>query len=231
MSTDPTPIPYGVSQEWATSIKRVNLLEQGIVGADLHQWLENYADDPKLISRSLKDYYSNSKLFARYDMTIFSSPAFPELAQIKDIIIKQADLYVQETIVNPLPEHEKLAYLWFVIQHPNNLNEAVRPHYHELGDVALVYYLSEPSNDSGTLVMLDPRGTIERGGRALPRHDAILEYHPRRGDLLMIPRFLMHYTTVNTGTTDRKVLSATVVYDRPRHLKEPDVVKVSADKP
>jgi hypothetical protein len=214
-------LDYGISQAWSTPIKRVNLLESGVVPAALHQWLENFADSPKFVSGPLSDYFEAKKLFIRYDVSIFASPAEPELARIKDILISQADQYARETIVDPLPEHDKYAYLWFVVQGPNNETEAVRPHYHEPGDFAWVYYLSVPSNNSGSLVMFDPRGMIERGGRALPRHEATIEYVPRRGDLLILPRYVMHQTTTNTDVGPRKVIAGVLAYERPRKEKAP----------
>ena len=129
-------LDYGISQAWATPLKRVNLLESGIVPAALHQWLEDFADSPQFVSGPLSDYFEAKKLFIRYDVSIFTSPAQPELALIKDILIFEADQYARETIVDPLPEHDKYAYLWFVVQRPNNENEAVRPHFHEPGDFA-----------------------------------------------------------------------------------------------
>ena len=219
------PLPNGINHAWSTPIKRVNLLEKGVVGAELHEWLERYADDPRFVSGPLSHYFENAKLFTRYDVSVFASPERPELVRIKEILIAQADEYARETIVDPLPEHDKYAYLWLVVQRPNNANEAVRPHYHEPGDVAWVYYLSVPSNSSGSLCLFDPRGTIERGGRALPRHEATIEYSPKRGDLLVLPRYIMHQTTVNTDAHSRKVIAGVVAYDRPRKEKAPYLVE------
>jgi hypothetical protein len=209
---------YGLHDAWRTPIRCVNLLEEGGVDGALHDWLERYADDPALASGPLA-HQPRERLSNRYNLAVFAPPATPELARIKQLLVARADAYVRETIEDPLPEHEKLAYFWFVVQRPNNLDEMVSPHYHEPGDVALVYYLSAPANDSGQLVLLDPRGTIERGGRALPRHRSSIHYQPRRGDLILFPRYLMHYTTVNTDARARKVIGGVVAYDLPGSIK------------
>jgi len=218
-------INYGINHAWSTPIKRVNLLKQGVVRAKLHGWLERYADNPRFAPGPLSDYFENAKLFTRHDLSGFASPERPELARIKEILVAQAEVYARETIVDPLPEHDKYAYLWFAVQRPNNADEAVRPHYHEPGDIAWVYYLSVPSNKSGSLAMFDPRGTIERGGRALPRHNATIGYSPKRGDLLILPRYVMHQTTVNTDAHSRKVIAGLLAYDRPRKEKAPYLVE------
>jgi hypothetical protein len=218
-------LKYGLHRAWSTPIKRVNLLKRKIVDPALHAWLEDYADDPSLISGALAPRYDSARQQTRYNLSVFVSPRRVQLARIKQILIAQADEFARQAIVDPLPEHEKLAYFWFVIQHPNDPNEAIRPHFHEPGDIALVYYLSTPANRSGTLVLVDPRGTIERGGRALPRHVPALEFTPEPGDVLIFPRYLMHYTTVNTDARDRKVIGGVLAYDLPRRSKDQYLVK------
>jgi hypothetical protein len=212
----PSPLAQGYNDLWPTPVKLVNLLEQGIVSEELHARLEKYADDPRLATGPYEDLYDKKKLYARLNLTVFISPVDPELVRIKEILVGQADQYARETVADPLPEHEKLAVLWFAIQHPGNPSEVITPHYHEGGDVAFVYYLATPSDGSGTIVMVDPRGAVERGSRALGRAKPVIEYSPRRGELLVIPRYVMHYTSLNTDTHARKVIAGVVAYERPR---------------
>ena len=209
-------IEYGLNGLWPTPVKRVNLLESGRVPAALHDWLEKYADRPELVAGPRADYRDSGKLYTRHNTSVFDPPKCLELTAIKKILLAQADEYAMQAIANPLPEHEKTVYAWFVIQHSNRRDEAVAPHYHEASDVSLVYYLTVPSDQSGGLVLIDPRGSIERGGLAFPRKQMFIEFQPRRGDLLLLPRYVMHYTAVNTDSVDRKVISAAVKYERPR---------------
>src|SRR5882762_4169368 len=137
---------YGSNQLWSTPVTLGNLLEEGVVEEKLHKWLEEYADDPRLAFGPPSDLDKKEKRYSRVDITLFAPPANRELARIKEILIGRADRYARETIMGPLPDHEKHATFWFVIQHPNDLNDPLMPHFHEGSDVGLVYYLSTPSN-------------------------------------------------------------------------------------
>ncbi len=214
-------LDYGMNYLWPTPMRVENLLEEGLVGQKLHSWLEKYADQSRFISRPLSITRNNT----RYDESAFVRPACAELARIREILIAQADRYARETIQNPLPEHEKEATFFFVIQRPNNLVEALLPHYHEKSDVGVVYYLATPSNGSGVIIMFDPRGLIARGGRAFMKQMPAIQYSPRRGDLLILPRYIMHYTTANTDVHSRKVITGLLRYDLPRRLAQKDLIK------
>lgn len=209
-----TPLEYGVNPLWATPVRLGNLLKERVVSPKLHEWLERFAADPALTSAPPTNYFNHKKGSSRYRLSVFDSPGYPELRRIKRILIDRVDAYVKELFVNPIPQHDKFALFWFVIQHPNSFDDTVRPHYHSAGEVAVVYYLSAPADGSGTIVLFDPRGTIERGFDALPRHENVIGYAPRRGDILLFPRYVMHYTTVNTDVHDRKVIAGVVGYDR-----------------
>ncbi len=220
MSSDQrSPLDYGMNRLWSTPIRLRNLLQEGIVEPGLHEWLENFADSAELVSGPLDYLRDPSKRYSRYDLSVFASPQQPELIRIKGILVAQADQYIRDEIVDPLPAHDKYVVSWFVIQHPQNAEEAPAPHYHESGDVAMVYYLTPPSNRSGNLVMFDPRGTVARGGRALPLHKAFVEFFPRRGDLIIFPRYIKHSTRPNTGATKRKVIAGIVAYDDPHRSR------------
>lgn len=219
-------LEYGMNYMWSTPVRAGNLLKEGVVGERLHSWLEKYADHPRFISGPV----SRARYFARHDDSVFARPAHRELARIKGILIARADQYVRETVANPLPEHDKHATFFFVIQHPNNFAEALLPHYHEGSDVGLVYYLSTPSNGSGALAIFDPRGLISRGGRAFQKQMPGFDYSPRRGDLLILPRYVLHYTNVNTDANDRKVIAGVVKYDLPRRKATRFLVGVKGAK-
>jgi hypothetical protein len=53
----------------------------------------------------------------------------------------------------------------------------------------------------------------------------MIEYSPVRGDALIFPRYLMHHTTPNTGTENRKVISGVIAYDMVRETREPYLVR------
>jgi oxalate decarboxylase/phosphoglucose isomerase-like protein (cupin superfamily) len=106
--------------------------------------------------------------------------------------------------------------MWFVVQRPSQPNDAVHAHYHEGSDLAFVYYLSMPEDGSGQLVLMDPRGTVGRGGFVVPRHALVRIIQPKEGDLILFPRYLMHYTTPNNGNVTRRVVAGSVKYERPK---------------
>jgi len=100
---------YGSNQLWSTPVTLGNLLEEGVVEEKLHKWLEEYADDPRLAFGPPSDLDKKEKRYSRVDITLFAPPANRELARIKEILIGRADRYARETIMGPLPDHEKHA--------------------------------------------------------------------------------------------------------------------------
>jgi hypothetical protein len=201
---------------WPTPFLHINLIDEGIVSKKLHVWLDRYAEkNSRRLKSDIKGFTSHEKRFVRYDLSVFQSPRLPELRQIKKTLAALCDDFIEKTAVNPLPKHKKTALMWFVIQNPNNAEETVSPHYHEGSDVAFAYYLSVPKDESGKIVFLDPRGGINRGGMVIPKHHVFLSITPKPGDLVMFPRYLYHYSTLNTDRkTKKKVLSGSVCYDR-----------------
>lgn len=49
----------------------------------------------------------------------------------------------------------------------------------------------------------------------VPRHALVKIIQPSEGDLIMFPRYLMHYTTPNTDDVTRRVIAGSVKYERP----------------
>jgi hypothetical protein len=200
---------------WPTYVLHINLLEKGLVSTSLHEWLDRYAEENhEALTGKMDRLKSQENLYQRYDLSVFQSPKTDELKQIRQTIIDISDEFVRNTIVDPIPPHVKKTLMWFVIQHPNRDIESVSPHYHEGSDIAFAYYLSVPNNQSGRMVMLDPRGTMNRGGLVLPRHRLFADICPKRGDLIMFHRHLVHYSTLNTDLHNRKVIGGGVCYDR-----------------
>lgn len=211
----PDKIKNHIQNMWPTPILHVNLLEQGLVSESLHEWLDNYTEENhEALTGKVDRMMSYENLYMRYDLSVFNPPKQEKLAEIKSIISATCDEFIRQTVVSPIPPHKQKALMWFVIQHPNNEVEGVSPHYHEGSDVAFAYYLSVPNNGSGRLVALDPRGTTNRGGLALPRHRIFNDICPKRGDLIMFPRYLVHYSTLNTDSHNRKIIGGSISYDR-----------------
>jgi len=204
-------LKYGMNHAWPTPVWLANLLEDGVVGERLHSWLEKFASQPRFVSGSV----STVKYFARHDTTVFARPRHPQIARMKSILVSCADEYIESTVVNPLPEHDTHAAFFFVVQHPDNDVDKLLPHYHEGADVGIVYYLTTPSDGSGALSMFDPRGLISRGGRVFTKQMPGFDFSPRRGDLLLLPRYLLHSTSVNTDGVDRRVIAGIVKYEQP----------------
>ncbi len=180
-------LSYGSNQLWPTPVKLLNLLEEGVVEPRLHEWLERYADDPRLLTGALGALTDPGKVFGEEALRVFGATKDPQLREMAGILVDQADRYIGENFVKLQAEHEKRVYMWFSIQRPEVAEDPTGPHCHEASDVTLVYYLSVPRNGSGALVMIDPRGCTERGGRAFLRPSVRLIYTPRRGDLLLLP--------------------------------------------
>jgi hypothetical protein len=228
-------LTYGSNNLWPTPVKLVNLLEERLIDPQLHEWAERYADDPRLLTGSLSALNDPAKVFGEEALMVFGAMQDRELEELAEILVQQADQYIGENFVKLRAEHEKRVYMWFSIQRPNVVEDPTGPHCHETSDVTLVYYLAVPENGSGTLVMIDPRGCTERGGRAFLRPSVRLIYTPRRGDLLLLPRYLVHFATTNTDTRLRKVIAGTVAYDMPRQraeqmsLKPPRTTPVTID--
>ena len=88
-------------------------------------------------------------------------------------------------------------------------------HYHEGSDLAFVYYLTMPKDGSGQLVLMDPGARSGEAVLVVPRHALVKIIQPSEGDLIMFPRYLMHYTTPNTDDVTRRVIAGSVKYERP----------------
>jgi hypothetical protein len=201
--------------KWATPLLHVNLLETGQMPRALHTALQRFADhneselvnDPALLNAS-------SNAYTRYRSQVFSQATDPALIEVRDRMDALCDRYVAECYGTDLPPHIKRIQMWFVLQHANDAAEAIHAHYHEGSDIAFVYYLNVPSDGSGQLVFIDPRGPVGRGAFVLPRHTLTTQIQPAEGDLLIFPRYLMHYTTTNTDPQTRRVIAGSVRYEK-----------------
>jgi hypothetical protein len=209
-------LDYGTNNLWPTPVRLRNLLEEGLVEPELHEWLARYAENPRLLSSKNR----NDRGYGRQDGSVFTAPEHREIEEITEILTGQVDEYVRETMPPLQPGHEKKAMMWFLIQRPSVLQDVPGPHCHEAGDVAFTYYLSVPGDGSGVLMLLDPRGAIHRGGRAFPRPYGGLSYQPRRGDLVMFPRYLTHDSSVNTDGYLRKLIAGVLRYDLPHEATD-----------
>jgi hypothetical protein len=205
-------IEYGMNALWVTAIQRINLLKEGIVSRKLHNWLEKYAHNPDVTPRSRENIYKVSQRYQRHNQKIFADPKEPQLIEIKKKLIGLADEYVKEVFGEVAP-HRLESLLWFVRQRQNTADDAVTPHFHERGDVVFCYYLSAPKNGSGLICFVDPRGCIGRGGYAVSRQHPVIAVQPKAGDLIVTPRYLLHYTTTNTEKADRNGICGLLRYE------------------
>jgi hypothetical protein len=198
---------------WVTPIKRQNLLHEGVVDEDLHQWLEKCAERDEVTPRGYENLYKPSEMFQRHNQQIFKNPEAPELREIKRILTKVADEYVSE-VFGEIAPHDLESVLWFVRQRSGEATDAVSPHFHERGDVVFCYYLDVPGDGSGRICFLDPRGCIGRGGYSIPRNHPLIQLEPKRGDMVISPRYVLHYTTTNTDGHDRSGIAGVLRYER-----------------
>jgi hypothetical protein len=206
-------IDYGMNSLWVTPIKRQNLLDDGLVDPDLHRWLEQCAQRPEVTPRDYENLYLSSQMFQRHNQEIFKNPHEPELQEIKRILTRVADEYVGE-VFGEIGPHDLESVLWFVRQRSGQDTDAVSPHFHERGDVVFCYYLDVPADGSGRICFLDPRGCIGRGGYSIPRNHPLIQVEPRRGDIIISPRYVLHYTTTNTDSHDRSGIAGILRYER-----------------
>lgn len=205
----------GLQWKWATPVMHVNLLHTGVMSQEFHRALQRFADgheealrqDPALLG-------SASNAYIRYRTNVFSDATDETLIEMRERMNTLCDRYVAAVYGEDLPPHVRRTEMWFVLQHANDAAEAIHAHYHEGSDIAFVYYLNVPSDGSGQLVFVDPRGSIGRGAFALPRHRLTTHVQPAEGDLLIFPRYLVHYTTTNTDTQTRRVIAGSVRYDK-----------------
>jgi hypothetical protein len=208
-------LAQGLQWKWATPVLHVNLLESGEMCPELHSALQAFADrhehdlrhDPSLLK-------SSSNAYTRYRSEVFAQATDAHLIEMRDRMNELCDCYVAAVYGPELPPHVRHTQMWFVLQHENDANEAVHAHYHEGSDIAFVYYLNVPTDGSGQVVFIDPRGPVGRGAFALPRHTLTTHVQPAEGDLMIFPRYLMHYTTTNTDSHTRRVIAGSVRYDK-----------------
>lgn len=205
-------IEYGMNALWVTPIQRINLLREGIVSKKSHTWLEKFAHRPDITPRNQKNVFKVSERYQRHNQKIFANPKEPELIDIKKKLIRLADEYINE-IYGDVASHRIESLLWFVRQRQNVGEDAVTPHYHERGDVVFCYYLNAPKNGSGLICFVDPRGCIGRGGYAISRNHPVIALQPEAGDLVISPRYVMHYTTPNTEKKDRNGIAGLLRYE------------------
>lgn len=214
MDTDEL-VTGGLEWKWATPVMHVNLLQTGAMPREFHRALQQFADgheqslrhDPALLG-------SASNAYIRYRTDVFSEATDAILIEMRERMNALSDRYVAAVYGENLPPHVRRTEMWFVLQHENDSAEAIHAHYHEGSDIAFVYYLNVPSDGSGQLVFVDPRGSIGRGAFALPRHRLTTHVQPAEGDLLVFPRYLVHYTTTNTDPQTRRVIAGSVRYEK-----------------
>jgi len=199
---------------WPTPIMHYNLRESGQVGAELHEALQTYSEQNQ--SRLLNDERRSATvqtLYTRYDTGVFKRTRNPQLKTIRELLLAECDNYAQQVYGEQISQAQRHHTMWFVVQRSGQAKDAVHAHYHEGSDMAFVYYLTMPTDGSGQLVLMDPRGTVGRGGFVVPRHALVNIIQPKEGDLIMFPRYLMHYTTPNSDTVTRRVIAGSVKYE------------------
>ncbi|WP_157814459.1 putative 2OG-Fe(II) oxygenase [Achromobacter spanius] len=192
-----------------------NLRDSGQVGTDLHEALQIYSgrNQDRLLNDE-KRSATLATLYTRYDTGVFKRTRNPRLTAIRDLLLAECDHYAEEVYSKLILQAKRHHTMWFVVQRSGQAKDAVHAHYHEGSDLAFVYYLTMPKDGSGQLALMDPRGPIGRGGFAVPRHPLVSIIQPREGDLIMFPRYLMHYTTPNTDNITRRVIAGSVKYER-----------------
>ncbi|CAM3573783.1 2OG-Fe(II) oxygenase [Bordetella sputigena] len=203
---------------WATPVSHVNLLDSGVVDPSVHQALQDFAaeHEDELANDERRSATATTK-YTRYDTQVFERTRNDNLDAIRSIILSQCDAYAAEVYGEAMREYEQRVTMWFVVQRNGHAKDAVHAHYHEGSDLAFVYYLTTPKDGSGQIALMDPRGPIGRGGFAVPRHSLIKFIEPQEGDMIIFPRYLMHYTTPNTDTRTRRVIAGSVAYEaKPR---------------
>ncbi len=194
-----------------------NLRESGRVDAGLHDALQAFSERNQ--GRLLNDERRSATLetlYTRYDTGIFKRTRNPQLKAIRQLILEECDDYAAQVYGDQVRQARRDHTMWFVVQRSGQAKDAVHAHYHEGSDLAFVYYLTMPKDGSGQLVLMDPRGTVGRGGFVVPRHALVNIIQPCEGDLILFPRYLMHYTTPNTDNVTRRVIAGSVKYERPQ---------------
>ncbi len=194
-----------------------NLRESGRVDAGLHDALQAFSERNQ--GRLLNDEKRSATLetlYTRYDTGIFKRTRNPQLKAIRQLILEECDDYAAQVYGDQVRQARRDHTMWFVVQRSGQAKDAVHAHYHEGSDLAFVYYLTMPKDGSGQLVLMDPRGTVGRGGFVVPRHALVNIIQPCEGDLILFPRYLMHYTTPNTDNVTRRVIAGSVKYERPQ---------------
>lgn len=207
---------------WATPVSHVNLLSTGVVSTSLHEALRSYSEknEARVANDERRSQTAVTK-YTRYDTQLFDKTRNPNLKAIREIILDQCEAYASEVYGQAMSSFERETTMWFVVQRYQHAKDTVHAHYHEGSDLAFVYYLTTPRDGSGQIALMDPRGTIGRGGFAIPRHGLIKQISPQEGDLIIFPRYLMHYTTPNTDERTRRVVAGSVAYNaRPRKVSK-----------
>lgn len=146
-----------------------NLRESGRVDTGLHEALQAFSERNQ--SRLLNDEKRSATLetlYTRYDTGIFKRTRNPQLKAVRELILAECDDYAAQVYGDQVRQARRDHTMWFVVQRSGQAKDAVHAHYHEGSDLAFVYYLTMPKDGSGQLVLMDPRGTVGRGGFVVP---------------------------------------------------------------
>eukprot|EP01113_Clastostelium_recurvatum_P046852 TRINITY_DN8270_c0_g1_i1.p1 TRINITY_DN8270_c0_g1~~TRINITY_DN8270_c0_g1_i1.p1 ORF type:complete len:306 (-),score=93.03 TRINITY_DN8270_c0_g1_i1:22-939(-) len=204
---------------WATPIYTVNLytaplhanfnvtaLNNNLTDMVLEEWSKFMHRTPGTTNSGSDPNSANELFFAAQKKDFETSgktslDGYPQFTLFKSIFLAAASTYFGALGQGDLTELPKTHSIFCWATYQQNCMSHL-PHTHPYQLISGVYYSKVPEG-AGSIVFEDPRGP-------LPPFENRIIYHPKEGDLIVFPSWLLHQVTPTQGKDVRVSFSCNI---------------------